>query len=130
MYANSDTYDRIIQLRICTAITFGVSGIGLVVFVNLRLSIGAACCGIIALVSLGVVLVLIAEQLFAAWMATKRGRISLAALLLMTGAFGVFFTVMRNSVTLSVTLLVLTLALVSAALESKRKPKHTGYDAR
>jgi hypothetical protein len=73
------------------------------------------------LANLALVVLLIAEQLFTASYATRRGRISLAALMFMMTASGVFFAVMRNSVSLALVLLAFTLAIISAGLENRRR---------
>lgn len=123
MSANSGTYERFIQVaRICTAVAFSVSGIGLVVCANVSIEPGIIVFLIATFVSFAVVVILIAEQLLAVWINARRGRISLAALLVMMAASGVFFAIMRNSVSLALVLLTLTLAIISAALEKKRQP--------
>ena len=124
MSANSNAYERLIQVaRIWTAVAFSISGIGFAVCVRLQSPAGARAFGIGMLASLTLVVLLIAEQLFAAWFATRRGRISLAALMLMMTASGVFFAVMRNSVSLALVLLTLTLTAISASLENRRRPR-------
>jgi hypothetical protein len=121
MSADSGGYERFIQrVRICTAIAFAVSGIGLVICANLRLEVPAALFGTVAFACLVIVVLLIAEQLFAAWIATRCSRFSLAALLLLTAAAGVFFAIARASIGLALLLLALAITVISAALEKKR----------
>jgi cation transport ATPase len=74
-----------------------------------------------AVASLAVVAILIAEQLVAAWIRSKRARFSVATLLVLMTACSVLFAVMRWSVGFAVALFVLTLTLVSTALEGKRR---------
>ena len=129
MSTTSNAYERSIQVaRICTAIVFAISGLGFAVCVNLQAESGARVCGIAMLASIASVVLLIAEQLFAAWFATRRGRISLAALMIMMTASGVFFAVLRNSVSLAFVLLTLTLTLISAELENRRRPSSSKSD--
>ena len=67
------------------------------------------------------VALLIVEQFVAAWWATFRGRISLAAMLVLMAASGVFFSLMRKSVAITIWIFVALVILVSAALEDKRR---------
>ena len=129
MAATLNTYERFIQVaRKCTAVAFAISGIGFALCINLQGGSEARVCGIGMLVSLALAVLLIAEQLFTAWFATRRGRISLAALMLMMAASGVFFAIMRNSISLALVLLTLTLTIISAGLESRRRPGSSASD--
>jgi hypothetical protein len=130
MSLNSGTYYRFIQIaRIGVALAFAVAGTGLVTCANLDLPAAwVAGFGIATLASLAIVAVLIAEQLFAAWIVTQRARVSLAALLLMMAAFAALFAVMRRSILLTVLLLLLVgleLVVLSLSLENKRRPKQS-----
>jgi hypothetical protein len=118
------TYERFIQIvRIGTAAAFAVSGIGSGVCVNLGLREGAFWLGVAAVSSLVVVALLIVEQLVAAWIRSGRARFSVAAILLVMAACSVFFALVKWSVAIGVALFVLTLTLISIAVENKRRTK-------
>ncbi len=121
---NSQKYERFIQrVRIGCATLFTVCGLGLVVCANMRFELATAVFGIAFAASFAIVPLLMIEQLVATWMATRHGRISLAALMILMAISGLFFAVMRESVGAALTLLALAVTIVSTAIESKRKPR-------
>lgn len=98
---------------------------------HLRLGYAMWAFGVLALVCLAIVVILIAEQVaqvLIAWMVKRRGRISLAGILLITTAAGVTFAFMRVSIWLTLMFLMMALVLVAGALERLRITKRDSSD--
>ncbi len=114
-------YERFIQVtRVVTAWCFVASGVGLVVCSNARIEGGAILFGTGMSISFAVVVMLVFEQLLAAWIRTNRGRVSLAAMLVITAVAAVFFAIMRSSIALAFWTLAFALVFLGAVLEGKR----------
>lgn len=110
----------IIRLRYLSAILIGLAGFGFVITSILLWEAGLLPCMILLCAGGAIFIALVLEQMFAAWIHSARGRVSLLSLMLLISGACLFLAIERLSLGIALLGLLVALVFISSWCEEKR----------